>query len=131
MMKRREFMTLVGATAATWPLSVLAQQPKLPVIGYLGSATAEAWAERLNAFRDGLGESGLSRAAMSRSSIAGRTVTMIVCRALPPIWCIAMWQLSWRPAARSARSRPRQRPRRYRSCSKPAPIRSRSAWSQA
>jgi putative ABC transport system substrate-binding protein len=67
MMKRREFITLVGAAAATWPLSVQAQQPKLPVIGYLGSATPEAWAERLNAFRDGLGESGF---------VEGRNVTI-------------------------------------------------------
>lgn len=50
-------MGLVGCVAAGWPLAARAQQP-VPVVGYLGSASAEAWAARLKAFRQGLSEAG-------------------------------------------------------------------------
>jgi putative ABC transport system substrate-binding protein len=58
MMRRREFVTLGGAAAA-WPLAARAQQAKLPVIGYFGT-TAEKDANRLRAFRQGLGETGFA-----------------------------------------------------------------------
>lgn len=56
-MRRREFIGLVGVAMAL-PPAAYAQQPGIPVIGYLGSASPEAWAERLKAFRQGLSEGG-------------------------------------------------------------------------
>jgi putative tryptophan/tyrosine transport system substrate-binding protein len=56
-MNRREFIAGLGSAAA-WPLSARAQQPAVPVIGYVGVGSADAAADRVRAFRKGLGETG-------------------------------------------------------------------------
>jgi len=56
--KRREFITLVGGAAVTWPLAVRAQQPAMAVVGFLGSGSLAGFANRVAAFLRGLNDAG-------------------------------------------------------------------------
>ena len=69
-MRRREFITLLGGAAATWPLAARAQQsPKLPTIGYMGASTPSTEGQRAAAFVKRLHELGW---------IEGRTIAIEV-----------------------------------------------------
>jgi putative ABC transport system substrate-binding protein len=99
-MRRRDFIKVVGYAAA-WPRSVSAQQPGMPVIGYLGSGAAEPYAEPLRAFRQGLKEIGYiegqnlaieyrwaeqnDRLPVLATDLVGRKLAVIVANSAPSV----------------------------------------------
>ena len=79
-MKRREFLTLLGGAAVTWPLAARAQQAAIPPIGYLNFGSPESDASRLTGLRRGLNQTGYVEARTWRSNIAGRETKPTDCQ---------------------------------------------------
>jgi putative tryptophan/tyrosine transport system substrate-binding protein len=57
-MRRREFIKVIAASAAAWPIAARAQQAPIPVVGFINAASAQNYTRQLAAFLKGLGESG-------------------------------------------------------------------------
>src|SRR5215469_17021380 len=57
-MRRRDFIALIGGTAVAWPLTARSQQPAIPAVGYLSSGTSAGFTHFVDAFRQGLSETG-------------------------------------------------------------------------
>ena len=57
-MRRREFIKLIGGSAVAWPVAARAQQPAMPVVGFINSASAQNYTRQLEAFLKGLDENG-------------------------------------------------------------------------
>jgi putative tryptophan/tyrosine transport system substrate-binding protein len=91
-MRRRHFITLASSVAVMWPLAARAQQPSIPVIGFLNSAAPETFAPFLAAFHRGLKEADyIEDRNVKIANIVGQKAIMIDCQRWRPIWFVVRW----------------------------------------
>ena len=82
---RREFVAALSGSFI-WPIAAHAQQPAMPVVGYLHTASPGPYAQLTAAFLQGLKEAGILRARTYQSNTVGLRVNSIGSRRLPLIW---------------------------------------------
>jgi putative ABC transport system substrate-binding protein len=86
-MRRRDFIKALIAPAAIWPVAISAQQPTMPVIGFLGAPTARGREPFVAAFREGLREAGFVEGHNVAITIGRKAITN-GCRRWRPIWFV-------------------------------------------
>src|SRR6516225_2616953 len=106
---RRRDLIFVGA-AAIWPLAARAQQPAVPVVGFMSGRSEEDSARVASAFRQGLADAGFIEGQTVKIEYRWANGDYAGCRRSPPIWSTAKWP-SWSASAAMFRlpSQPRQR----------------------